>query len=67
MTGVQTCALPIYVWQKFVKALHNAVAQFMGTPMKLSDADIANLVIDATRTAMAKEGLAPAFRGKKAA
>lgn len=53
------------IWQKFVKALNNAIAKVMGTPMKLSDADIANLVIDATNVAMSKQGVAPSFRGKK--
>lgn len=53
------------IWQKFVRALNNAIAKVMGAPMKLSDADIANLVIDATNVAMSKQGVAPSFRGKK--
>lgn len=53
------------VWQKFVKAINDAITNFFGAaaPVNMTEADINNLIIDSVRTATSKKGAKAPFRG----
>jgi hypothetical protein len=54
------------VWQRFVKAIKDSLAKYFGVALDLSDADVANLIIDATKVARSEKGKAKdaVFKGR---